>query len=443
MPQLISALPTGSKVKFGRYSIESSAIEDIIWKIADKNHVGYPANSVTLITDKIIDLRGFDAKEPSNANADRKSYGNNRYSHSNLRQWLNKAGKPWYAAAHATDATPNDTGMSEATGYDDINGFLSSFSADELGVMMDTTLTVAKNTVTDGGSTETVVDKVFLASVTEVGLANETGGAEGTLLPIFSNDASRIATATNQAVANTLSTSKPATGAAWHWWLRSPSSAYSSNVRNVSTSGALDSYFACNGHYGLRPLCNLKSDILVSDTPDADGAYTVVFTNVISTNLATTDKLNFTWTVGTIGTHAAVKSQLHIYDNLGSLIKTGAIQEGIGAKSEKLIPSAAGNYKAKVKLWSDVTAENWSNEISYTLDVLRYAITLDKPITISAGEELQKIEINAKQGGVAMDLQSIDHEKLVYKANTPNSTVADIEIEGKDAKIDKIAYTVN
>ena len=443
MPQLISALPTGSNIKFGRHSIESSAMEDIIWKIADKNHTGYPANSVTLITDKIIDLRGFDAKEPSNANADRKNYGNNRYLHSNLRQWLNKAGNPWYAAAHATDATPDDAGMNQPTGYNDINGFLSNFSAEELGVIMDTTLTVAKNTVTDGGGTETVVDKVFLPSVTEVGLANEPGGAEGVLLPIFSNDASRIATATNQAVANTLSTSKPATGAAWHWWLRSPVSGNSHLVRFVNTSGALNFSYAYNGDLGLRPLCNLKSDILVSDTPDADGAYTVIYTNVISSDLATADKINFTWSVGTIGVHTAVKSQLHIYDSLGSLIKIGVIQEGVGAKSEKLIPSAAGNYKAKVKLWSDVTDENWSNEISYTLDVLRYAITLDKPITATTSDKLHKIEISAKQKGVPMALKNIDDEKLVFESRNQNDTVVDLEIEGKDAKIDKIAYTVN
>ena len=31
------------------------------------------------------------------------------------------------------------------------------------------------------------------------------------------------------------------------------------------------------GYWGVRPLCNIKSDILVSDNPDSDGAYTIIW----------------------------------------------------------------------------------------------------------------------------------------------------------------------
>ena len=34
---------------------------------------------------------------------------------------------------------------------------------------------------------------------------------------------------------------------------------------------------AYNGDYGVRPLCNLSSGILVSDSPDSDGAYTIIW----------------------------------------------------------------------------------------------------------------------------------------------------------------------
>ncbi len=46
---------------------------------ADKNHAGYPSNSVTLVTNQIIKMLCFDATEPSNGNSDRRNYGNNRY----------------------------------------------------------------------------------------------------------------------------------------------------------------------------------------------------------------------------------------------------------------------------------------------------------------------------------------------------------------------------
>ena len=50
------------------------------------------------------------------------------------------------------------------------------------------------------------------------------------------------------------------------WWTITPWScnpSYSYFVRGVNSSGALDSGNAYYGHYGVRPLCNLKSDIKV------------------------------------------------------------------------------------------------------------------------------------------------------------------------------------
>jgi len=276
MAQLLSNLPVGAKVKFGRYQVESEPHQPIVWLIAAKNHIGYPANSITLITEKIIDLRGFDAKEPSNSDSNRQKHGNNRYRDSNIRQWLNKAGLNWYVKTHTADEPPTDDGMSQPTGYDNKEGFLSSFTEDELNIILDTTLTVARNTVTDGGGSETVVDKIFLASNTEVGFENENGIAEGSLLPLFSDNASRIAYVTQQCFNNTKSGNKPSSiSNGWYWWLRTPDASSSRTVRYVSSHGARGYEFAYFSSEGIRPLCNLKSDILVSDTTDADGCYTI------------------------------------------------------------------------------------------------------------------------------------------------------------------------
>ena len=68
--------------------------------------------------------------------------------------------------------------------------------------LLTTTQTVARNTVTDGGSYETVTSKMFLPSTTEVGLANENNIAEGTLLALFSNALTRVAYPTAQCVSN-------------------------------------------------------------------------------------------------------------------------------------------------------------------------------------------------------------------------------------------------
>lgn len=248
---------------------------EVIWKIADKNHTGYPSGSVTLITDRIIALLPFDAKEPSNSNADRRQYGNNRYSYANLRQWLNSnaAAGAWYSSQHAADAPPNATNVS-SNAYDGIAGFLAIFDPKFAAALLETTLTVARNTVTDGGSYETVTDKVFLASNTEVGLANENSIAEGVLLPLFSDNASRITQCTAAAITASNDGSKPAnTSAAWYWWLRTPNSSNARYVRLVYMDGTLYSLIAYNGNRGVRPLCNIPSNFKLKAEPRSDGCY--------------------------------------------------------------------------------------------------------------------------------------------------------------------------
>lgn len=279
MPKALSALAVGDKIEIPvKSGYQSQFGTKIVFRVADKNHSGYPANSVTLITDKIIQLLAFDGKEPNNANSDRKSYGNNNYNYSNLRQWLNSnAGAgAWYSAKHSADSPPNSTNVS-VNAYDTRAGFLAIFDVAFVNALMETTLTVVKNTVTDGGSYETVTDKVFLASTTEVGLANENSIAEGTKLALFTNDASRVAYCTQEAINTSAYTSDPTTSDAWYWWLRTPVSSGARSVRCVGTGGTLSSGNACLGGLGVRPLCNLPSGILVSDTVNGDGNYEVIW----------------------------------------------------------------------------------------------------------------------------------------------------------------------
>ena len=287
MSQSISKLAVGAKIEVPVLSAYQSRFgAKLVFKIADKNHSGYPANSVTLITEKIIQLMAFDAKEPNNSNSDRKSYGNNRYLHSNLLQWLNSnaAAGAWYSAKHNADAPPTNANVwDNYNEYDAWAGFLAMLEPKFVAELLDTTQTVAKNTVTDGGSYETVTSKMFLASTTEVGLANENSIAEGLLLALFSNDASRVAYPTSQCVSNSEYTNTNfTTSKGWYWWLRSPNSSDARNVRNVDSDGTLYNSIACDGYRGVRPLCNLPSSILVSDTTNADGNYEIIYNSAPS-----------------------------------------------------------------------------------------------------------------------------------------------------------------
>ena len=281
MSQSISALPVKAKVKDTSTTYYGVPI---IWEIGDKNHAGYPANSVTLVAANILKLACFDAKESGNSDSSRRNYGNNRYSLSNLRQWLNKAGSPWYQAQHGADTAPTNANVwSNYNEYDDEAGFLTGFSAQMLAAILNTTLTVAKASV-DGGGSETVTDRVFLLSKAEVGLGAENGVSEGSTLAMFSDNASRQCRPTAQAVSNSeYKTSSLSASQYWYYYLRSPSASDSSYVRRVSSVGSLGSNYAYHGDLGVRPALNLSSSILVSDSPDSDGAYTIVWNQAPTT----------------------------------------------------------------------------------------------------------------------------------------------------------------
>ena len=107
--------------------------------MADKNHAGYPSNSVTLVTNQIIKMLCFDATEPSNGNSDRRGYGNNRYIYSNLRQWLNSpaAAGQWYTAQHSVDQTPDSSHVWNGVNpYSGLAGFLNAFTANERAALL-------------------------------------------------------------------------------------------------------------------------------------------------------------------------------------------------------------------------------------------------------------------------------------------------------------------
>src|SRR5690606_23277787 len=100
----------------------------------------------------------------SGGNTDRSNYGNNRYLHSNIRQWLNKDTSPWYQSQHSYDNPPNNANVwSNRNEYDAEQGFLANFSNELKTKLLPTRLTVVKPS-TDGGGTEQVTDKVFLLS---------------------------------------------------------------------------------------------------------------------------------------------------------------------------------------------------------------------------------------------------------------------------------------
>ena len=269
MSQTLGSLPVGAKIK--EKDTKYLGVP-IVWLKADSDHTDYPSGSTTLITEKIIARRALDAKEPSNSDSNRKNYGNNKYSVSNIDQWLNSdaAAGAWYSARHSADQAPNSTSNVSANPYSAKAGFLSEFSPAFKKALLDTTLKVALNTVTDGGNYETITRKVFLASRAETFGSAENSVMEGSLLALFAENTNAVRVAYQ---GQTTVQDGGTAGSAWYWWLRTPNSSNSFSVRVVSSGGALGNGGAYIGSGGVRPLCNLKSDTLVSDSVDDEGCY--------------------------------------------------------------------------------------------------------------------------------------------------------------------------
>ena len=256
----MSTLPVGAIVKSVNTKYNGAVIRFV---------VGHQASDrVGLVTEKIITLKCFDAKEPSNSNSSRASYGNNRASVSNLLLWLNSAAAAggWYTAQHSADAPPSAANVwSGYNEYDQEAGFLSFFEADFRNALLDDTITVAKNTVTDGGGSETITRKVRLLTETEVGLGNENGIAEGTQWPLFTDANSRKAYPTAEAVSkseytgSSLNASSP-----WWWWLLTPYAGNANDARLVDAGGGLGYDGAWGGYGGVRPALFVDSDICLS-----------------------------------------------------------------------------------------------------------------------------------------------------------------------------------
>lgn len=320
---------------------------------------------VGLVTERIISLKCFDAKEPSNSNSDRRNYGNNRAAVANLLQWMNSAAGAgqWYSAQHSADAPPNNANVwSNYNEYEAEAGFLNGFEQDFRDALLDDTITVAKSS-TDGGGSEQITRKVRLLTRTEVFGDTENGTAEGTQWPIFTDNNSRLAYPTAEAVSkseyktSSLSSSQP-----WWWWLLTPNAGHAHGVRYVYSGGGLGWRIACYGDGGVRPALFLAPDTLVSDTTDTDGAYIIQWNQPPTTPSSIshgTPRAGQSLTITTGGsTDPEGDAISYVWERR---VDSGAYTQ-IGITTAKstvdTVPSSGTNYQVRVKAVDSNGAES-------------------------------------------------------------------------------------
>ena len=321
--------------------------------------------------------------EPANGNSDRRNYGNNRYIYSNLRQWLNSdaAAGRWYTAQHSADQAPDSSHVwSGYNAYNTIAGFLNGFTANERAALLATTITVGKSS-TDGGGTETCVDKVFPLSCTEVNLSGDH--VCGSKLAIFSDNSSRIATVSASAAAN--SNYDVDANQAWYYWLRDAYAGSALDARLVRFDGALYGSDAYDGYLGLRPACNLSSDLLVSDTTDSDGCYTIVYnqpptapgTITVPSEVIGGENLSISWGQSTDpdGNLAGYKLERKVDDGTWAQIYSGSSRSYTDS-----ITYGWTSVQYRVKAYDTAGAES-----AYTTSAVR-TVTNNRPPVISGSD---------------------------------------------------------
>lgn len=302
----IGDLELGTKLKVKIKSEYQDFLGEYIpYEIVDKNHAGFPENSVTLGNEKIIALLATDAEENSNTNIHRKNAGNNYYKVSNVLQWLNSSGESgiWYNAQHIYDSAPNKESIVsnqgefyEQLGYDTKAGFLRMLDDVFVSKLMDTNIECVQP-LPDGGQKETVTVKVFQPSLAEIGgTQTDAPEPEGTKFAWYDSNEKWQHPLTDKAKE-------------YYSFLNSVSSADYPNGRfyinlrtcahqqSTEATGQVNSTFLYYIHptrneigyntphagyiNGLLTFCNIPIDMAVSAEPDEDGYYYLLGTEPI------------------------------------------------------------------------------------------------------------------------------------------------------------------
>jgi len=218
--------------------------QPVVWDVIGIDH-DKPTDprfthSLTIQSHDCLLTAQFDAPEPDNPDSNRQQYGNNRYLHSAIRQWLNSAETTFtWQPQHQYDVAPTGAPYDGA-------GFLKLLDPDLVAVLGAVDKQVARNTVTDGGGQDLFSDKVFLLSRVEVygGTEGETGGEAP--YPYYESLAPSPATGALDGRIKYLGAS------ARYWWLRSPNPGTATTPRGVNTDGTVSSIRASDS-FGVAP----------------------------------------------------------------------------------------------------------------------------------------------------------------------------------------------
>lgn len=143
-------IPLGDMIIFGARHLDNvDATLDLQWQKADSNGTMVCLTGVRMI---------FDEAEPDSDVYDHRENGNEDYFKSAIHQWMNSDKRTWFTPQHEFDHDPRN----------DLPGFLTSFSPEEMRFIVPTTVKAA----VDDGRGYYVTERdvlIWLPSATEFG----------------------------------------------------------------------------------------------------------------------------------------------------------------------------------------------------------------------------------------------------------------------------------
>lgn len=250
---LLGSLKAGDTIVFGTYN--GVKIKWTIFDTLDKEKGFVTVGSLVSPADRMI----FDQPENASGNpnpiSQRKSYGNNRYYLSNIRQWLNsnKPKNEWWTASHDYDTAPS---------YKSWNGFMYEITDYEKSIIVPKSVKCILD-ANDGGGSETMTDYFFLCSSYAMG-----GEVMYPLEDEHIYEWVEGVSADNRKFED-------------NYWCRTiAGTSSSSQLRCFSSSGGLSNYINANYNYhSVRPFSQLSTSTYMQWS-DSDKAYVLADTEV-------------------------------------------------------------------------------------------------------------------------------------------------------------------
>lgn len=267
LPMPVKAVDARPEIQIGDYiQLGTYNGEAIVWRCVAKDN-----NGPLMLSDKVLeDSMPYDATTGANArtgshrrNSWRSKHGSNHWRDSNMRSWLNsdaEAGAVDWLCGNPPDA---DHVLPSTAAYNQKEGFLRSFSQNEIGAIKTVTQRsiVSHPEYTAGYLDEPGTDLPYNTDISTVADGYDKAYYENIIDKVFLLDVRQLHTIyENRQTLGSYYIARNRSGAIWNYWLRTPVTNCNHDMRYVTTGGSIGRDSPYKGYYGVRPAFYLDAE---------------------------------------------------------------------------------------------------------------------------------------------------------------------------------------